>query len=249
MIDTHCHLNACEQPVAELVDNARDAGVRRMLAIGMTNDSCRHALGTAAKHNEVFVAIGRHPHETEGWDDGDLVSLHELAVDPRARAIGETGLDYKRDYAPRSDQRAAFIAQMELATELDRPLVIHTRFAADDTLALLDRHAAGPDVIIHCFSLTDHVDVCIERGYYCSFAGNVTYPKATELHDAAMRVPDDLLLVETDAPFLAPQRWRGRPNEPARVVATAEFLAELRGTTYDNVEQVVERNAARLFGW
>jgi TatD DNase family protein len=249
MVDTHCHLDHCEAPVPHLVTRARQAGVERVMAIGMTGDSCRHALGAADRHEEVFACIGRHPHESKGFDEAGLEELQELSAHPKARAIGETGLDYKRDYSPRPDQRRAFIAQMELARALDRPLVIHTRFAADDTLELLARHADGQPVIIHCFSLTDHVEECVERGYFCSFAGNVTYPKATDLQRAATTVPDELLLVETDAPFLAPQARRGKTNEPAFVTSTAEFVAELRGMTYEALDRIVSDNAARLFGW
>jgi TatD DNase family protein len=249
MVDTHCHLDHCEQPVSHLVSHARKEGVERIMAIGMTGESCRHALAAADHHDEVFACIGRHPHESEGFDDTGLAELDELSRHAKARAIGETGLDYKRDYSPRDDQRRAFVAQIELARRLGRPLVIHTRFAADDTLDLLARHADGQPVIIHCFSLTDRVEECVARGYYCSFAGNVTYPKATDLQRAAAGVPDELLLVETDAPFLAPQARRGKPNEPAFVTKTAEFVAQLRGTTYEAIERIVSANAARLFGW
>jgi TatD DNase family protein len=249
MVDTHCHLDHCDAPVSHLVSRARNAGVERVMAIGMTGESCRHALAAADRHAEVFACMGRHPHESAGFDDAALAELEELSTHEKARAIGETGLDYTRDYSPRDDQQRAFVAQIELAKRLDRPLVIHTRFAADDTLELLDRHADGQPVIIHCFSLTDRVEECVERGYYCSFAGNVTYPKATDLQRAAAAVPDELLLVETDAPFLSPQAQRGKPNEPAFVTRTAQFVAELRGTTYDAVDEIVSANAARLFGW
>jgi TatD DNase family protein len=249
MVDTHCHLDHCDSPVPHVVSRARQAGVERVMAIGMTGDSCRHALEAADRHDEVFACIGRHPHESEGFDDAGLAELEQLSAHAKARAIGETGLDYKRDYSPRPDQERAFVAQMELARALDRPLVIHTRSAAEDTLALLDRHAGGVPVIIHCFSLTDHVEECVERGYYCSFAGNVTYPKATELQRAAASVPGELLLVETDAPYLSPQAKRGKPNEPAFVTKTAQYLAELRGTTYDELESIVTANSARLFEW
>jgi TatD DNase family protein len=127
--------------------------------------------------------------------------------------------------------------------------VIHTRAAADDTLATLAGRADGVTVVMHCFSMPERLDECVERGYMCSFAGNVTYPKATDLQEAAARVPDELLLVETDSPFLAPQPVRGKPNRPANVVHTARRLAELRGVSYDELERVVERNAARVFGW
>jgi TatD DNase family protein len=249
MVDTHCHLDHCEAPVPQIVARARDAGVARMLAIGMTGDSGRHALSAADAHDEVYASIGRHPHESEGFDDAGLAELADLSRHPKARAIGETGLDYKRDYSPRPDQESAFVAQMELASELECPLVIHTREAAGDTLDLLARHAGDGDVIIHCFSLTDDLDECIERGYYCSFAGNVTYPKAKDLQQAAARVPDELLLVETDAPFLSPQQRRSKSNEPAYVTDTARYVAEIRGSSYEELDRVVSANAARLFGW
>jgi TatD DNase family protein len=249
MIDTHCHLDACEDPVAELVERARAAGVNRVLAIGMNGESCRHALEAATEHDEVYVSVGRHPHESAGFDGPGLAELEQLAAHAKVQAVGETGLDYHRDYSPRDDQRRAFVAQIELARKLGLPLVIHTRDAEEDTFETLARHAAGLAVIIHCFSVTDRVDECIERGYFCSFAGNVTYPKAVELHEAAARVPDDLLLVETDAPFLSPQVRRGKPNEPAYVAATAQFLAELRGVPYERLEALLEANSARAFRW
>jgi TatD DNase family protein len=249
MIDTHCHLDACEEPVGELVARAREAGVNRMLAIGMNGDSCRHALAAASEHEEIYVSVGRHPHESEQFDDDGLAEIEQLAAHRKVRAIGEAGLDYHRDYSPREDQRRAFVAQIELASRTRRPLVVHTRDATDDTFALLADHGDGVPVVMHCFSLVDRLDECIERGYHCSFAGNVTYPKAVELQEAAARVPDELLLVETDAPFLSPQERRGRPNEPAYVRATAEFLAELRGRPYEELETVLEANARSVFGW
>jgi TatD DNase family protein len=249
MVDTHFHLDHIEAPPAHVVSRARQAGVDRMLAIGMTGDSCRHALSAAEKHEEIYVSIGRHPHESEGFDDAGLAELRELSAHPKARAIGEAGLDYKRDYAPRADQRRSFIAQIDLAKSLGRPLVVHTREAADDTIELLDTHANGVPVIIHCFSLSDRVQECVDRRWYCSFAGNVTYPKATDLQRAATEVPDDLLLAETDAPFLSPQERRSKPNEPAYVTATARYLATLRGASVEEMESLLVRNAARLFGW
>ena len=157
MVDTHFHLDHIEAPPAHVVSRARKAGVDRMLAIGMTGDSCRHALAASDKHEEIFVSVGRHPHESEGFDDTGLAELRELSAHPKARAVGEAGLDYKRDYAPRDDQRQSFIAQIELAKSLARPLVVHTREAADDTIELLDAHGEGVPVIIHCFSLADRV--------------------------------------------------------------------------------------------
>ena len=250
MIDSHCHLDYCEPPVAELVGRARAAGVERMATVGTNGGAILHALAAAEDHDEVVAIVGRHPHETAGFDDLALEEIERAAAHPRARAIGETGLDYYRDYAPRDDQRRAFEQQLELAARAQLPVVIHTRAAEDDTFAVLREHDRSvPVVVMHCFSAPDRLAECVERGYMCSFAGNVTYPKATDLQEAARRVPDDLLMVETDSPYLAPQPVRGKPNEPANVAHTARFVAELRGVSYEALESTVEANAARVFAW
>jgi len=216
----------------------------------MNGPSIEEALMAADDHEEVVAIVGRHPHETAGFDGLALEEIERAAAHPRARAIGETGLDYYRDYAPRTDQRRAFEAQLELAARTGLPVVIHTRAAEDDTFALLREHDGSlPAVILHCFSAPDRLEECVERGYRCSFAGNVTYPKATGLQAAARELPAELLLVETDSPYLSPQPLRGKPNEPANVVRTAEHVAELRGVSYDELDATVERNAARVFGW
>ena len=249
MIDSHAHLDACSRPAPDLVADAERAGVGKILAIGMDGTSCRAALAAAEAFPQVHTAIGRHPTLSTGFDDADASELAALAAHERCVAIGETGLDFKRDYAPRADMERAFRAQMELARETGKPLVIHTREAADETLALLDAHAPGHPTVMHCFSLTGHLDACLERGHFISFAGNVTYPKSDELRAAAERVPDDRLLVETDAPYLAAQPLRGKENEPAHVVHTARALAEVRGVSYEALEAIVESNAAEVFGW
>jgi TatD DNase family protein len=249
MIDSHTHLDRGPAPEAELVAAARAVGVTRILTIGMDADSCRRALAAADAHPEVYAALGRHPNVSTGYDDSVTDDLRELATHPRCRAIGETGLDDYRDYAPRPDQERAFHAQIELARELEKPLVIHTRAAEDDTIATLARHADGLEVILHCFSMTDRLDECLDRGWWISFAGNVTYPKATDLAKAAERVPLDRLLVETDAPYLTPQAHRKERNRPEYVVHTARFVAERRGMAYEELEAAVDANAARLFGW
>ena len=249
MIDTHCHLDACEPPDAELVERARAAGVTRLATVGTDEPSIERALAAARNHEEVVAIVGRHPHETEGFGPADLEAVERAAADPRARAIGETGLDYYRDYAPRDDQRRAFEAQLGLAARAGLPVVIHTRAAEDDTFAILQEHAGSlPAVVLHCFSAPERLEECVERGYLCSFAGNVTYPKATELQDAARALLPELLLVETDSPYLSPQPLRGKPNEPANVVHTARHVAALRGVSYEALESTVEANAARVFG-
>jgi TatD DNase family protein len=248
MVDTHCHLDSCKPPDSELVERARAAGVTRLATVGMHDESIAAALRAAREFDDVVAIVGRHPHYTEGWGDSDIDAIERAAADPRARAIGETGLDYFRDHSPREDQRRAFEAQIDLAVRAGLPLVIHTREAEDDTFALLRERATELTVILHCFSAPSRVEECVERGYMCSFAGNVTYPKAVELQAAARDLPEELLLVETDSPYLAPQPVRGKPNEPANVVETARLVAELRGISYEQLDAAVERNASRVFG-
>jgi TatD DNase family protein len=250
VIDTHCHLDHCDGEPGELVDRARAAGLTRLATVGTDPASTEYALAAAREYEEVFAIVGRHPHETAGFDVAAIEAIEGAAADPMVRAIGETGLDYYRDYAPRDDQRRAFEAQLELAGRIGLPVAIHTRAAEADTFAILSEHADRlAAVILHCFSAPDRLGDCVERGYLCSFAGNVTYPKATDLQDAARELPDELLLVETDSPYLSPQPVRGKRNEPANVVHTARHVAELRGVGYEELERVVERNAARVLGW
>jgi len=205
-------------------------------------------LALAEQYPHIYASVGVHP-DYEDTPEPTVEQLVALADHPKIVAIGETGLDYYRDRAPRADQLRAFEAQLDLARRLDRPIVIHMRAAEDDTFTVLAEHAAGITVVMHCFSAPDRLDECVERGYICSFAGNVTYRNAEDLQDAARRVPDELLLVETDSPYLTPVPMRGEPNEPAHVTHTAEFLAELRGVDYGELEATVERNAERVFGW
>ena len=247
MNDSHTHLDRA--PGAEPVAAARAEGVTRILTIGMDTESCRAALELADAHDEVYAAVGRHPNSSTGYDDAVTDELREFARHPKVRAIGETGLDDYRDYAPRADQERAFQAQIGLARASGKPLVIHTRAAEDDTIATLARDAQGLDVILHCFSMPDRLEECLDHGWWISFAGNVTYPKAEDLANAAQRVPLERLLVETDAPYLTPQAVRKERNQPAYVVHTARFVAERRGIGYDELERAVDANAARLFGW
>ena len=249
MIDSHTHLDLCAPPVAELVAAAKAAGVKRMLTVGVDGESCRAALVAAEAFPEVYAAVGRHPNAATGFHDADLAELRALAAHERCRAIGETGLDFYRDGAPRPDQKHAFAAQIELARETGKPLVIHTRAAEDQTLSQLAREAGGVSVVIHCFSMPERLEECLDRGYAISFAGNVTYNSASELAEAARRVPEDRLLVETDAPYLTPQPARKERNQPAFVAHTVAFLAKLRGVSAQELGGTVERNAARVFGW
>jgi TatD DNase family protein len=249
VIDSHTHLDRGPAPEAELVEAAREAGIKRILTIGIDHESRRAALAAAETYDEVFAAIGHHPNHATGYDDAITEELREQAADPRCLAIGETGLDDYRNYAPRADQERAFAAQIEIAREVGKPLVIHTRAAEEDTIATLAEQAGGLEVVLHCFSMPTRLETCLEHGWWISFAGNVTYPKAHDLAAAAVQVPLDRLLVETDAPYLTPQPVRKHRNQPAYVVHTAQFIAEQRGIAYEELEAAVEANAARLLGW
>ncbi len=250
VIDSHTHLQLCEPPDAELVAAAAAAGVTRIVTVGTDGASCRAALAAAEAFPQVYAAIGRHPNSATGFDDADLAELQALAAHEKCVAIGETGLDFYRDYAPRADQERAFLAQIELARDTGKPLVIHTRAADDDTIGTLREHAAHLKVILHCFSMADRTEECLAQpDWWISFAGNATYPKAAPLREAALQVPAERLLVETDAPYLSPQVRRGKPNQPANVVHTAQAIAVERRVSYQELEAGVERAAAAVFGW
>lgn len=255
MIDSHTHLFLCEKAEPELLAAAAAAGVTRMLNIGLGEESNPGVIACAERNEAVLASVGRHPNDAAGFDDSAAAELLRLGAHERVRAIGETGLDFYRDTASPEDQRRAFAAQIEVAAELDLPIVIHARdrdgesAAIDEIFATLDARAAGQTVILHCFSAPRRVADAAERGWYCSFAGNVSYPSAKELRFAAAKVPEDRILVETDAPFLAPQPMRGKRNEPAYVVETARTVAAERGVSYEELERTVEANAATLFGW
>jgi TatD DNase family protein len=249
MIDSHTHLDLCEPPDAALVAAAAEQGVTRILTVGIDGGSCRAALAAAVAFPQVYAAVGRHPNAATGFDDADLAELRALAAHERCVAIGETGLDFYRDGAPRADQERAFAAQIALSRETGKPLVIHTRAAADETLAQLAGEAQGVSVVLHCFSIPERLEECLDRGYAISFAGNVTYKSALDLAEAAKLVPEDRLLVETDAPYLTPQPVRKERTQPAFVAHTVAHLASLRDTSPAQLGETLERNAARVFGW
>jgi TatD DNase family protein len=249
VIDSHTHLALAKADEEELVAAAHEVGVTRMLTVGIDRDSCRRALEASERFDGVWAAIGRHPNAASGFTDGDLEELRELADHPRCAAIGETGFDFFRKGAPREDQERAFRGQIDLARDTGKPLVIHTRDAEDATIGVLTEHADGLDVILHCFSMPQRIEECLERGWWISFAGNVTYAKSEALAGAIEHVPDDRLLVETDAPWLTPEPVRKERNQPAYVVHTARFVAERRGCTYEELDAAVEATAAALLRW
>jgi TatD DNase family protein len=245
VIDTHAHLDAGEDDPAEVLRRAREAGVTRVIAVGSGIDSCRAALDVAEREDGVYAALGIHPHQAGSDEAGRLDELRELLSSPRAVAVGETGLDHYRDYAPRDRQRALFEAQLALADELGKAVVVHTRAADTDTAALLQ--GFGGTVVMHCFSSPGLLDPALERGWYVSFAGNVTYPNAYDLRASSRAVPGDRLLVETDSPYLSPQPRRGRPNEPANVVHTVEALAAARQEDVAALAARIDENANAAF--
>jgi TatD DNase family protein len=246
VIDTHAHLDAVSEAPEIALARAREAGVDCVIAIGSGVESCRTTLAIADREPGVFAALGIHPHQAADGAAGRVDELRELLDHPRAVAVGETGLDYYRDYAPRDEQRRLFAEELDLAASVGMPVVVHSRAADADTLVALDGFEGN--VVLHCFSSTRLLEPALERGYYVSFAGNLTYPNASDLRVAASQVPEDRLLAETDSPYLAPQPRRGRPNEPANVVHVVARLAEVRGSEVAELAARIDANAVAAFG-
>ena len=246
MIDTHAHLDACADRPSALIRRARAVGVDRIVTVGTGIASCKAALELTERHAEVFAALGIDPHQATDHEASRIGDLRELLDHDRVVAVGETGLDYYRDGASRDRQRKLFEAQLELATELGKPVVIHTRAADADTLAALSGFAGT--VVLHCFSSPHLLEPALERGWYVSFAGNASFPKAVDFRLAATQVPADRILAETDCPYLAPQPVRGQRNEPAFVVHTVAALAQTRGEDAADLAAQIDRNATVCFG-
>jgi TatD DNase family protein len=241
VIDTHTHLDALDDDAAQVVARARDAGVSRILTVGTDVAGSRRAL----EFDEVFAVIGIHPHDANNATDDDVAEIRELLAHPKAVGAGEMGLDWFRDYAPREKQIRLFDSMLTVAAETKKPAVIHTRAADEDTLAAL-RDFDGR-VVLHCFSSPHLLPTALERGWYVSFAGNVTFPKAVDLRLSAREVPADRILAETDAPYLAPQPVRGKRNEPAYVMHTLAGLAEARNEEPAELEARIDANARACF--
>jgi TatD DNase family protein len=247
VIDTHTHLDALDGDPADVVARARAAGVTRILTVGTDVDGCRRALELADRHEEVFAILGIHPHAANDATADDVAEVRSLLAHPKAVAAGEMGLDWFRDYAPRDKQLSLFAAMLEVAAETGKPAVIHTRAADADTLAALQGFDGR--VVLHCFSSPHLLEPALERGWYVSFAGNATFPKAVDLRLAAREVPADRILAETDAPYLAPQPMRGRPNEPAYVMHTLAALAQARNEDPQELERQIDQNATDCFSF
>jgi TatD DNase family protein len=228
---------------------ARAAGVGTVVAVGIDVASSRAAVELAQRTPGVYATVGLHPHDAGRLDDGLLAELAGLATSKKVVAVGECGLDYYRDRAPREAQERAFVVQIQLARRVRLPLVVHVRDAGEDALRLLAEHAQGLRVILHCFSQATAVEECNACGYFQSYAGNMTYASAADLRGAAARTREDLLLVETDAPFLTPVPLRGKPNRPALVKHTASALADVRGWDMAQAAAVTTANARRAFAF
>ena len=250
MIDSHCHLDdkQFDPDRDEVIARARAAGIDRMMAIG-TGDGppdLEAALRLARTHPFIYATVGVHPHDASKAMPETNTALEALATDPKVLAIGEIGLDYHYDFSPRNVQRAVFIDQLNLAARVRKPIVIHTREAWDDTLRILREHWTGAG-IIHCFSGgPEEARQALDLGFYLAFGGVLTFPKADALREAARLAPEDRLLIETDAPYLAPVPKRGKRNEPAFIVETARRLAQVRGVAPERIAEVTTRNFEHL---
>jgi TatD DNase family protein len=244
VIDTHAHLDALDDP-GEVVSRAREAGVTRILTVGTDVAGCRRALELADANDGVFAILGIHPHAASDATEADVAEVRSLLAHPKAVGAGEMGLDWFRDYAPREAQERLFAWMLAVAQERGKPAVIHTRAADADTLAALE--AFDGRVVLHCFSSPHLLEPALERGWYVSFAGNATFPKAVDLRLAAAQVPAGRILVETDAPYLAPQAVRGKRNEPAYVMHTLAALAQARGEDPTELERQIDLNATECF--
>lgn len=249
LVDTHAHLGAADfdRDREAVIGNAANARVTRILTVGIDLASSLRAIEVADEFASVEAAVGVHPSRADDFES-ESGRIQELLSRPQVRAVGEIGLDYVRGTASRETQRSVFRTQLQWASQHRLPVVVHDREAHADVLA--DLKAAGSTGVLHCFSGSlDMAKEACRLGLYISFAGNLTYKKSVDLQRVATEVPSENLLVETDSPYLSPQEWRGRRNEPAHLAATAKRLAELRRWSPEAVADVTTANAAALFGW
>jgi TatD DNase family protein len=249
VFDSHCHLDILEAPVAEVLAAAREAGIRRAVTVGYDLASSRWCADAAAGHADVYAAVAIHPNDAGDATADALGEIAALAASPHVRAVGETGLDYYRDWAAAEDQRRSFRAHIDIAKRTGKALVIHDREAHDDVLRILAEEGPPEQVVFHCFSGDEEMaKACADRGYVMSFAGNVTFKNAGGLRAAAQVAPAELLLVETDAPYLTPVPHRGRRNAPHLVPLTVRCLAEVRHADLAELCAAIAANGERVFG-
>ena len=248
--DTHAHLywKSYEEDLDEVLARARAAGVERMVIVGTDLQTSREAFALCRRYPDLHPTAGIHPHDADEVDDATRDAVAELCARDECVGVGETGLDYFKEYSPRERQRASFRWHAELARELGKPLVVHSRDAHPDTAQLL-AETPGVRGVMHCYTMgPDELPAYLELGFLISFSGVVTYPRNDANREAARACPEDRLLVETDCPFLSPQGLRGKRNEPANVRHVLERVAELRGVSAQHLARATSDNAARLFG-
>jgi TatD DNase family protein len=246
-VDTHCHLFLLDGDPAERVREAREAGVGALVCVGIDPESSRRSIELARALPGVYATAGMHPHDASAYDARAGDAIEALLSDALVLAVGECGLDFFRMHSPRQDQERALADQVRIAQAHDLPLVVHVREAWPEILRLLDESSADR-VVLHCFSGDEATArACVERGWFVSFATNVTYPGNHHLRRAAAAIPLDRILVETDSPFLAPQRLRGRDNAPANVIDAIEEIARARDEPVENVMEATAANARRAF--
>jgi len=260
MIDTHCHLEMkpYDSDREDVIRRAREAGLEAVITIGSDFEGCKGAVELANKYDFIYAAVGIHPHDAKDFTEEifgrikewamSRITHHASRITPKVVAIGEIGLDYHYDHSPKEIQKDVFKRQLDGAKELNLPVIIHSREAKKDTLKILEESGVTKGVM-HCFSGDmEMAERVMSMGFYISIAGPVTFKNAAKLREIAKAIPDDYLLVETDAPYLTPEPLRGKRNEPAFVVHTARFLAELRGISYEDIDRITTVNAKRLFG-
>lgn len=250
LTDTHSHIHFSQEfpDVEDVMLRAKEAGVTRQIIVGCTVKDSKQALSFVKDKENFWSTLGVHPHNADEWMDLIAMEYEQLASEEKVVALGEMGLDYFRNFKPRDVQHHAFREQLKLAKKLDLPVVVHVRDAWDDALDILEE-VGNTKVILHCFTgEMKYARECWERGYHTSFSGVVTYPKNEYLREAAAEAPQELLLIETDCPYLTPQPYRGQRNEPAYVVETALELANVRGTSLEEIGRITTENALRLFG-
>lgn len=249
VFDSHTHLDILKTPVEEIMAAARSAGIRRAVTVGYDLPSSRWCAEAAAAHDDVYGAVAIHPNDAGNATDEVLAEIADLAALPHVRAVGETGLDYYRDWARPDDQQRSFRAHIDIAKRTGKALMIHDRDAHDDVLRVLAEEGAPDQVVFHCFSGDrEMAKICADHGYVMSFAGNITFKNAGDLREAAEVAPPELLLVETDAPYLTPVPYRGRPNAPYLVPLTTRCLAEVKGLDLDELCAEISRTGERVFG-
>lgn len=251
MIDSHCHLahEKFAEDLSDVLKRAKEAGISSMVTIGDSLEESKANIDLADAHEEIFCTVGLHPHRAKDWDESSAGILRDLSRHPKVVGIGEIGLDYHYMHSPKEIQKEVFCAQLILAKELDLPVVVHTREAIDDTWEIVSEISPS-SLVLHCCSEEwNDVKRFVERGYFLSFTGIITYPKTETIRDTVKRCPIENLMVETDAPFLAPIPHRGKRNEPAFVINVAECIAAIKGVSLRELDRLTSANTGRFFGF